>query len=124
MVKASKATREFIADWLIKIGPVLECISAGDFSKKLAVEKGDEFANLASALNTMIDDLSVSVKENIELVKRLEVEKGTLEDKVIQLEQFNKITVDRELRMVELKNELNRLEKQHSKATSLPVKDN
>ncbi len=131
--------KKYSAYRLAAITPILQKISMGDFSQNINIPKEeDEFTEHLVALNLMTDDLRETVGKNAELVKELEKEKISLEqrvkertvnlatanqqmkdvnqrlsvaqkeiqNKIIELERFNKITMGRELRILELKEEV------------------
>jgi len=90
---------------------------SGDLRKKVEFVSGDEIGQLAYAFNQMITDLKVSQeklkgysedleKKVAERTKEVEKSKNMLEGKVDELERFSKMTVGRELKMVELKKKL------------------
>lgn len=141
--------KKYASRRLSEITPVLQKIAMGDFSQGIDIPaKEDEFTEHLVALNLMVDDLRETVGRNAELVKALEKEKASLEQKVkertrdvdainqqlkvanqqlnasnqqlaaaqknlqnklLELERFNKVAVGRELKMIELKEEIARL---------------
>jgi len=121
---ADNKVQEQIKKRLDEIMPIMQKIAMGDFSTSIPVpEKEDEFTAHLIALNFMIDDLRDIVEENTKQAEELkklnknleaEVAKRTadLKKKVEELERFNKIVVDRELKMIELKKENEELKKQ------------
>jgi len=113
MVASDNTTR------LDKMLSVLQAVAAGDFSQQIEVATADdELASLEVGVNLMVDDLQVLGKENTKKTEALEMalkkEEKTrlaLEEKLADLRRFQKVTVGRELRMVELKDEVEKLEK-------------
>ncbi|MBN2880744.1 HAMP domain-containing protein [Candidatus Woesearchaeota archaeon] len=85
-------------------------VATGNFSKKLVVKTGDELEDLAVSFNNMIDEIKQTRQKLEDYNKHLEdkVEKRTRElmRRNTELEKFGKLTIDRELRMIELKKEL------------------
>lgn len=77
-------------------------ISLGNFDTRLKISSNDEISNLAQNFNKMAVDLKES-RENIE---------SKIRERTLQLEKLNKYMVGRELKMVELKKEINRVKKQ------------
>lgn len=76
-------------------------------------DKGkDEISSLYKTVDTLIDRLSKSDQEILNNSKQLEIEKATLKKKVAELEKFQSLTSDRELRMIELKKKIEEIEKQ------------
>ncbi len=63
LVQALQRQKEYAAERVAKIVPILQKISMGDFSGKLKIpEKEDEFTELLVALDLMIDDLKETEK--------------------------------------------------------------
>jgi len=86
--------------------PMLQKIALGDFSVKFEIPtKEDGLTELTTALSLMLDDLREYQKTQTELQKQLQ-------SKVAEFEKFNKLMVNRELKMVELKNENTSLREQ------------
>lgn len=77
---------------------------------KLDVVGTDEFAALSSNINKMLDDITKSQENLKKTNEELGVEKANLNQKVEELEKFNKLTVGRELMMIELKKKITELE--------------
>lgn len=77
-------------------------ISLGNFDKRLKVSSNDEISNLAKNFNKMAVDLKES-RENIE---------SKIKERTLQLEKLNKYMVGRELKMIELKKEIDKIKKQ------------
>ncbi len=85
-------------------------ISKGDFTRKVPVKSSDEIGELSKAFNSMMGDLSSARKSLIERTNEAESAKADLSEKNYELEKFNKLAVGRELKMVELKRKISRLE--------------
>lgn len=96
-------------------------ISKGDLNVKVDIKTLDEIGQLASAFNKMVEELKHSRKQLSEYNKTLEKEveertkelkksKEELEAKVEELERFSKVSVGRELKMIELKRKIKKLE--------------
>ena len=93
-------------------------LSKGNFNVKSDIRSENEIGELASAFNKMIDDLKVS-REQVEsyqheLEDAVKERTKQLQAKIEELERFNKLAVGRELRMVELKKEIEKLKEQLS----------
>jgi methyl-accepting chemotaxis protein len=112
----------YIKKRLDDVMPILQKVALGDLNQAIPVpEEEDEFTAHFIALNFMIDDLRDLLEENKRQAKALseinknlefEVAKRTkdLERKVNELEKINKITINRELKMIELKKKIKDLE--------------
>ena len=75
-------------------------IARGDYSVHIETsDKNDELDSLAVGINMMIEDIKDNVKE-------LEEARETLYERVEELEKFKKVTIDRELKMIEMKKEV------------------
>lgn len=91
----------------------IESIRSGDYSKKLTLDRDDELGRLASSFNAMIRTISKSRKAleaySADLENKVKERTKELEQKTEDLEKFNKIAVGRELKMIELKDEIKSL---------------
>ncbi len=100
----------------------MSSFASGDLSKRIEVKTKDEFGELATSFNSMAKELQ-NYYSGLEdtVAKRtaaLSESKKKLEEKLVDIERMNKLMVGRELKMVELKNELGRLEKETEKTSS------
>lgn len=90
-------------------------IGAGDFSLKSDTKEGGEIGELAQVFDEMTDKLKQSQDKlshaNDELEEKVKVRTHELEKKNEEIEKFNKFAVGRELKMVEIKKEINDLKK-------------
>lgn len=77
-------------------------ISKGDLSQRVKAESSDEIGFLASVFNRMLDNLDQSAKQ-------LSKSNQGLQEKLAELEKFKELTVGREIKMVELKEEIAKL---------------
>ncbi len=106
----------------------LEIIGKGNLGHRIKIKTGDEVEELAESFNQMAEDLNKSrtaleeskevleikavarTKELQELAKNLEEKVGDrtkeLQEQLNELERFHRLTVGRELKMIELKKEL------------------
>lgn len=98
-------------------------VRGGNLEYKISKVSNDELGDLAEAFNQMTTDIKESrkkleeyskslEKQVAERTKELEKSKKELEVKVDELERFSKLSVGRELKMVELKKRIRELEKQ------------
>ncbi len=81
-------------------------IKNGNLDVKINITTGDEIANLADSFNLMADSLK-EYTNNLE--QRVDERTQELQEKIRELKKFKKVTVGRELKMVELKNEIKHL---------------
>lgn len=130
----------FTANILKPLRDLLDAVSEvkkGNLDVRVEVKTRDEIEELANQFNIMISELKLArelleeekeileikvkarTRELEELAKNLEqkVKERTkeLEEKIGELEKFHKLTVGRELKMIELKKRLEKLEKELEK---------
>ncbi len=90
-------------------------LAAGNFDYSPRIKTKDEFKTLGDAFILAVQKLKEARRAEQEFGARMqkEVRNKTkdLEKKIKELELFNKISVDRELKMVELKKKIKELEK-------------
>jgi len=128
-----------VAEQLEKIKKGAEIIGKGNFKHRIVIKTRDEIENLGKTFNQMVEDLEKShsiveeaknvleikvqarTKELIELTENLEhrIEEKTREfqARTDELEKFHCLSVNRELKMIELKREIEKL-KAKQKASS------
>lgn len=121
--------KQFIAERLEEAIKPLQKAAVGDFSELLEIpEREDEFTPLFVAINLMIEDLRElqEIKDKNEkrlaaaaekLEKTVEKRTAELEEKVQDLEKVQDVLTGRELKMVELKKEIEKLRKNAAKCT-------
>ena len=98
--------KEYVKKRLGKLTPVLQKAAVGDFTEKIETpKKEDEFSEQLVGLNLMIDDL-----QELERANRKSAEEKR--KRLVELEYWRKITTGRELKMVELKREIESFKKQ------------
>jgi len=90
-------------------------IGMGNLNEKIDVKSKDEISELALSINKMVKDLKESTISKKELEKQVKDKTKELQLKVDELEKFNKLTVGRELKMIELKKRIKELESQLEK---------
>jgi adenylate cyclase len=100
---------------LLKLRDIAEKIKEGDLDARSQVKSKDEIGQLAESFNQMASklqsansDLERKVKER---TLELEQSKKELENKLEELEKINSLMVGREVKMVEMKKELEELKK-------------
>ncbi len=89
----------YITKPIVALQEATEKFSEGDFSTRAPVRGHDEVADLTRSFNAMADILQASRTS-------LDRQKEALEEKVAELETWQHATVDRELAMIKLKEEL------------------
>jgi len=98
---------------LVDLTNATELIRQGNFDIKVKVPSNDEIGSLSQSFINMTADIKKSRDEIEQYSKTLEkqVSQRTQElgEKVAELEKFNKETIERELKMIELKRELENL---------------
>ncbi len=88
-------------------------LQKGDFSQRVIVRTKDEIGTLGNVFNGMAEKLQ---ELHLGLEQKVSERTKVLEEKTDELERMNKLMVDRELKMVELKKEIEDI-KMHSKNT-------
>ncbi len=91
--------RKMVLKPIKQIGEGAKIIGEGNFDHIININRNDEIGVLANTLNIMTSNLRKSKKET-------ENYKKHLEKKVEELEKFYKLTVGRELKMIELKGKM------------------
>ncbi len=105
---------------LKKVSYGLEQVKKGELNVKIDTHSKDEFGDIAEVFNTMTEDLEKSRKTLEEYSKTLEqkVQERTkeLNSKVDELGRMNALMVGRELKMTELKKEIEELKNKLNQA--------
>jgi len=90
-------------------------VSQGKLDTKIDVKSSNEIGQLAKAFSQMINDLKESraklEKYSKTLEQKVKVRTKELEEKNIEYERINKLVIGRELIMIELKKEIDKLKK-------------
>jgi HAMP domain-containing protein len=94
---------------LDKLNEGAEILGSGELDYRIELKSGDEIEDLANSLNLMADRIQES---QLTLEKRVRERTVALKEKVDELEKFNMDMVGREMRMIELKGEVNSLLRQ------------
>jgi methyl-accepting chemotaxis protein len=90
-------------------------IKKGNLNHKIKIDSRDEIGSLAMTYESMRQSLKEQKKEiakyNSDLEKKVQERTKELESKNSELEQFNKFAINRELKMIELKDKLSEFKK-------------
>jgi sensor domain CHASE-containing protein len=86
---------------------------SSDFAQRVSIEERDEIGVLAEKINVMLTALSKTREVEKKLGDEARDADTALQKQVLELEKVNKLMVDRELKMVELKKELAELKAKH-----------
>lgn len=108
--KELKKYRAYVRKRLSELTPILQKTAVGDFLQKIKIpSKEDEFSEIYVGLNLMMEDL----KELEETRRKTEEERrkteGERQKRLVELERWRQLTTERELKMIELKKEIERL---------------
>jgi len=102
-----------VIDPVKKLLDGMEKIGGGELNYRVNIKRQDEIGDLFSSLNVMAEKLKDRTEalraERGGLAEKVSQKTKELQEKVNDLEKINRLTVDRELRMVELKKEINKL---------------
>jgi methyl-accepting chemotaxis protein len=100
---------------LVKLTQAIKQISNVSFNTTISIKTNDEIGVLAQTFNQMVQNLRTYKKQietyNKTLENQVNDRTRELQEKVDELERFNKLTIDRELKIIELKNEIAGLKK-------------
>jgi HAMP domain-containing protein len=114
-------SRKGILNPIDKLKQGVESLEKTGFNSRINVTTADEIGDLTESFNNMagglsesrvrLEEYSRSLEKLVEeRTKELEESKEDLISKIEDLEKFNKVAVDRELKMIELKTKINDLE--------------
>ena len=99
---------------IVNLRDAAKKIREGNLDTRIDIKSHDEIGELANSFNQMAQKLSVYTRELETKVQErtvaLEASKKDLELKLIELEKMNKLMVGRELKMIELKKEIEALQ--------------
>lgn len=100
---------------LRRLQRIVNKVSKGDFSYESKDKSSDEIGSLGKSFENMRLQLKNSVENMMSSNYALEEQSSQLKEQLAELEKFQKLTVDRELKMVELKEKLQGLKSQQEK---------
>jgi len=108
---------------IVKLSQAMNEVGRGNLDVTVYADDNDEIGRLGLFFNRMVHDLKVLKEEN--KIKRgaLEASDKMLRDKVDELKSFAKLTVDREIKMIEIKNRVEELEKELDKYKKITSED-
>lgn len=106
---SSILSSQFITSPLNQLTEGIQIISKGDLSHRLNIMTSDEIGQVASSFDNMAGRLR---SVYIDLEKKVDQRTKQLQEKAQELEKINKFLVGRELRMSELKSELDKFKKE------------
>ena len=93
------------------IAEVTTAVAKGDLNKKITAEVSGEVLGLKNTINTMVDQLTAFADARDVAAKQQLADREKELMRLGELEHFQKLTVGRELKMIELKQEIARLRK-------------
>lgn len=97
-----------------KINEGISAVADDNLNYRINIKASDELGLLAAAFNKMTDDLKKTREElqesNKTLEKKVDARTSELQEKMSELKRFNDLVIDREFKMVELKNRIKELE--------------
>lgn len=85
-------------------------ISQGNLNIQADIKTSDEIGSLANSFNNMAESLRLQTNE---LERKVDERTSDLQEKIEELEEFKRLVVGRELRMIELKKQIQRQEDDH-----------
>ena len=90
---------------------ILEISKAKDLTRRIKIDKNDEIGNLTNVINKMLSELYILQEKEKESDKVQKVANDELKKHMEETEKINKLMVNRELAMIELKRKVEELEK-------------
>lgn len=94
---------------LLAIAGTAEEVARGNLRARAPIKTKDEIGQLAGTFNRMLESVDQSQKKLKESYQKEEALAIDLKQKVAELEKFKRLTVDRELKMVEMKKRIKEL---------------
>lgn len=102
-----------------KLQEGMKIIGLGDLNYRMDIDNEDEIGDLADGLDEMTEKLKdrteALAKEKFSLEDKIQERTKELQERVDELERFHKLTVGRELKMIELKQEIKKLKLKNKK---------
>jgi HAMP domain-containing protein len=92
------------------IAEVTTAVAQGDLNKKITVDVKGEVLELKNTINIMVDQLEAFASARDLAAQQQLVEREKELMRIEELERFRKLTVGRELKMIELKKEIEELQ--------------
>jgi adenylate cyclase len=92
-----------------KLRDAVEVFSSGKLDERVDIKTGDEIQQLGEDFNEMAEKLS-SLYGSLE--QKIEERTHELREKIKELEKFKELTVGREIKMIEIKKEMEALKKE------------
>lgn len=106
-----------------KLQEGMKIIGLGDLNYRIDIDKDDEIGDLADGLNEMTEKLKDRTeslaKEKFGLEGKVEKRTVELQERVDELERLHKLTIGREIKMIELKKEIKELQKKQKRSRKL-----
>ena len=84
-------------------------MAQGNIGARAPVKTKDEIGRLAETFNRMLDGINQSNEKLSESNQKMSESARVLSEKVAELERFKKLTVGRELKMVEMEKKIKEL---------------
>ncbi|MFH1899800.1 MAG: HAMP domain-containing protein, partial [Patescibacteria group bacterium] len=110
---ATIALSKLIIEPIRKLDEGVEIIGKGNLDYKVDIKTGDEIEQLAKEFNQMTGDLKksrVALEDaNTSLEEKVKERTEELQKRLEELEKFQRLTIGRELKMVELKKEIKKI---------------
>jgi methyl-accepting chemotaxis protein len=107
----SLAISRFISGPIKNLTQITKIIAKGDLSKRVKVESKNEIGEMADSFNKMLENLQKEITERVKAEEGLKILAQELESKIEELGRMNKIMTGRELKVIELKKEIEELKK-------------
>ncbi|MEY3783849.1 MAG: hypothetical protein RLZZ230_171 [Candidatus Parcubacteria bacterium] len=86
-----------------------------DISLRINEGRPDEIGRFAAVFNSLLDGLSKAHANEVKLQKQDDETSVKLQERIVEIEKFNKIMIDREMKVIELKNRIKELENPNGK---------